>query len=389
MGLLKNLWRGKSASTPAGSGRADFVTRLYEKLAEAEAGKNLFLSPFSIQVALGMTAAGARGETRNVLANLIDAPESVEEQNQRYAALLKSVNGKDERPFELLTANALWAQDGLQFKPGYKKAIADFYDGAFNEVDFAARTDEAVKTINSWVSDKTRGKIAELVNRVLIKGARLVLTNAIYFKGKWADEFTPSLTKDDDWYGPGRTTKVPTMHRTGGYLYCEGDGFQVLDLPYKGDQLSMLIVLPKTKKGLTNLERRWAAEGMYRHVTERLNHEATVIVSLPRFKMETEFALKPVLADLGAGLAFTGNADFGGISKEALMISEVIHKAFVEVNEEGTEAAAATAVMMARCAAPRSKPEPKVFKADHPFMFFIRDRRTNTVLFSGRLLEPK
>ena len=178
------------------------------------------------------------------------------------------------------------------------------------------------------------------------------------------------------------------MHQSGGYLYYGGDGFQALDLPYKGEQLSMLVVLPTKKDGLASLEKQWATGETYRHATDGLNHEGTVLVSLPRFKMETVFLLKPVLCAMHAELAFSADADFSGISDERLVISEVIHKAYVEVNEEGTEAAAATAVMMPpTCAMPQKKP--KVFSADHPFLFFIRDRNTNAVLFSGRVLDPK
>jgi serpin B len=368
--------------------RSDFATRLYDNLARTRAGDNLFLSPFSIQVALAMTAAGARGQTRRVLADLIGAPESVEEQNRQYAALLRGINGEGERPFQLATANALWGQQGFRFHPDYRKAVADFYGGAFKEVDFVARPDEAVTTINAWVSDQTHQKIEELIQRdFIVPETRLVLTNAIYFKGRWQGQFEPSDTSDQDWYGPTGTKTVPMMYRSGDYLYYEGDGFQALDLPYEGGQLSLLVVLPAEKDGLASLEAQWAAGDAYQQVTGGLRHEKEVVVSLPRFEVAAEFKLKPVLCDLGADLAFSDHADFSGIAEERLKISEVIHKAFVEVNEEGTEAAAATAVGMVRCIA---MPAPaKVFWADHPFLFFIRDRNTNAVLFSGRLLDPK
>jgi serpin B len=369
--------------------RNTFAARLYDKLAGNQAGKNLFLSPFSIQVALAMCAVGAKGETRRVMADLIGAPESVEEQNRQYARLLKSFQGDGERPFQLFTANALWGQRGYHFKPDYKKAVAEFYDGAFQEVDFRAQPDEAVKTINGWVSDKTRARIKDLIKRSFINDdTRLILTNAIYFKGQWDEPFEEARTRDEDWHG-SETRQVPMMHRRGGYLYLEGDGFQALDLPYQGEQLSMLIVLPRKMDGLASLETRWTTEGTYQQVTESLDHEGTVLVSLPRFKMEAEFKLKPVLCGLHAELAFSDEADFSGIGEEPLKISEVVHKAFVEVNEEGTEAAAATAVGMVRCAAIMPSVQPKVFQADHPFLFFIRDRKTNAVLFCGRVLDPK
>jgi serpin B len=393
MGIVKNIWRGissESSSTTSVHGNSNFATRLYHKLADTKAGNNLFLSPFSIQVALAMCAVGAKGETRKVMADLIGAPENVEEQNRQYAELLKSVHGEGERPFQLTTANALWGQQGYRFKSDFQEAIADFYDGALHEVDFRARPDEAVKTINAWVSDKTREKIKDLISRDLINDdTRLILTNAIYFKGKWEQEFMQAKTRDEYWYGPNGFREVPMMHQSGEYLYYyESDGFQALDLPYKGRQLSMLIVLPRKKDGLTLLERQWVTDGTYHQVTDRLKHEGTVTLSLPRFKIEAHFTLNPVLRALGADLALSDTADFSGIGEEPLKISEVVHMALVEVSEQGTEAAAATGVVMAG-APPGPPPPPKVFKADHPFLFFIRDPETNVVLFSGRLLDPR
>jgi serpin B len=371
--------------------RSDFAIRLYDKLAGTHAGNNLFFSPFSIRMALAMCAVGAKGETRRVLTDLIGAPESVEEQNRHFARLLKSLYGDGQRPFQLVTANALWGQQGYRFKSDFQEAIADFYDGALHIVNFRAQPDEAIKTINAWVSGKTREKIKELVKRDFLNDdTRLVLTNAIYFKGQWEKVFEDAETRDEDWHGPNGTRKVPMMHQRGGYLYYECGDFQALELCYKGRQLSMLIVLPRKKEGLAAVERHWATKDAYRQVTDGLDHQETVIVSLPRFKLETEFKLRPVLCGLHAELAFSDEADFSGIGEEPLKISEVVHKAFVEVNEEGTEAAAATTVGMVLCAGIIGPPpQPKVFRADHPFLFFIRDRKTNAVLFAGRVVDPK
>jgi serpin B len=369
--------------------RSDFATRLYEKLARTHAGENLFLSPFSIQVALAMCAAGARGETRRVLADLIGAPESVEEQNRQYARLLKSA--QDGGPLELVTANALWGQHGFRFNPDFVRTVAEFYGGDFHEADFRTRPDEAVQAINAWVGGKTRQRIRELVGRGMIgDDTRLLLANAVYFKGSWEEAFEEADTRKEAWHSPKGVGKVPMMHRRGGYPYYDGGTFQALDLPYRGRQLSMLVVLPKKHDGLAALEGQWAAADAYRRVTDRLDHEAEVLVWLPRFRLETQFGLKPVICGLAAELAFSDEADFGGIGEVQLKISEVVHKAFVEVNEEGTEAAAATAVTMVLCAGPGGPPpKPVVFRADHPFLFFIRDQRTNAVLFAGRVLDPK
>lgn len=369
----------------------EFASRLHNQLAFETAGSNLFLSPFSIQVALAMCARGAKGDTRQEMADLLGAPLADKDQDKLYHDLIRHINGDgSDRGFQLVTANALWGQDGSDFHVDYLKAVSDHYDGAFNVVDYINKPDEAVSTINAWVVEKTKEKIRDLIARDAIdEETRLILTNAIYFKGKWDSEFDKKLTKEENFSKTDlSTTKVQMMHRKDKYDYFEGDGFQAVDLPYKGEQLSMLVVLPKSASGLGPMEIRWHEEGLYSHVTSHLAEE-DVILSLPRFKLETEFKLKPVLKALGADLAFSDDADFSAIGEEALKIAEVIHKAFVEVNEEGTEAAAATAVVMMRCTSAYRQPvPPKVFNADHPFLFFIRDRNTNVILFSGHVTNP-
>jgi serpin B len=367
--------------------RPDFAIRLYGEVAEADARSNLFLSPFSVQTALAMCAAGAHGETRKVLADLIGAPPDVAEQNRHYAALLKTLDSAGGNDVQLSVANGLWGQHGYRFRPEYLNDVAAFYDGALSEVDFRSAPDAAVKTINAWVLAKTAGKIKDLIQRGLITpDTRLILTNAIYFKGKWDQEFDPSHTRDDDWHGPSGVVKTPLMHRTGGYLYCQTGDFQALDLPYRGGKLSMLVVLPRKQDGLAALERAWTAGRVFEQVTKLLAYEETVNVALPRFKIETEFMLSSALCAMGARLAFSDAADFTGIGAEPLKISEVVHKAFVEVNEEGTEAAAATGVAMLKLAMPI---KPKTFRADHPLLFAIRDRKTNALFFCGRLVQPQ
>lgn len=364
----------------------DFGTRLYDALAQNEAGRGLFLSPFSIHIALAMCAAGARGETRRVLVDLIDAPDSITEQNQRYAASIERIHRTSATKLQLSTANALWVQQGYRLHPEYQKAIAEFYSGVCNTVDFQSSPEEAATRINAWVEKQTAGKIRDLISRQLIsRDTHLILTNAIYFKAKWANPFDPSHTWEEDWQGPNGIRQAPMMHQRGEYRYCEGKDYQALDLPYLGEQLSLLVVLPLKSDGLTTLERQWATGKMQTQVAESLAEEE-VIVSLPRFRFQTEYRLKDVLCGLGAAVAFGDSADFTGISAQPLKISEVIHKAFIEVDEAGTEAAAATGVAMAKCSAPIH--EPKSFVADHPFLFFIRDRQTNAVLFAGRVMDP-
>ncbi len=373
--------------TTAVTSEKDFGSRLYNRLALEKSGQKLFLSPFSIKVALAMCARGAAdgSDTRKCLADLIGAPALNVQQDAAYKELIESVNGDGgERSFQLVTANALWGQEGSEFNVDYLKAVADDYDGAFNVVDYINAPDAACKTVNTWVEEKTKDKIHDLITRDLItKDTRLILTNAIYFKGKWDDEFEEEFTKDEVFFNNSRTTsQVKMMHKQRKYSYFEGDGFQVVDIPYKGGQLSFMCVLPTNKDGLPPMETRWHEEGLYSQVLENLDY-CDVVLSLPRFKLETELKLKAVLKAMGADLAFSDAAQFKLIGKEALKISEVVHKAFVEVNEEGTEAAAATGVVMMRCSAVMHREPPKVFKADHPFMFLIRDKNTNEVLFQG------
>jgi serpin B len=197
-----------------------------------------------------------------------------------------------------------------------------------------------------------------------------------------------SDTNDEEWSG-ANTRKVPMMHRKGGFFYYESDSFQALEIPYRGQVYSMPIVLPRTKDGLVALERKMAEGKTFDDIATALVHEESVLVSLPRFKLKMHFMLRPVLCAMHAELAFSAAADFSNIGDEPVTISEVVHNAFVEVNEEGTEASAATAVLMLRGISARPSLKLKVFKADHPFLFFIRDRKTNTVLFSGRVVDPK
>jgi serpin B len=363
-----------------------FASALYAKL-KAEPG-NLFFSPFSVSVALGMAAAGARGETEKALAGVLGVPQALTERNRHYASLLQEANGGEDRPFELTTANALWGQAGYRFDPAFQEAIQAYYGGVFREVDFRDRPDEAVQAVNDWTSAQTRGKIPRLITLDVINAdTRLVLTNAVYFKGKWAEEFDKARTQEEDFYGFAARSRAAMMHREGGCPYYEDDSLQAIDLPYQGGELSLLVVLPRdrSRAGLAAVE----AGLDYDKLAAGLAFEEAVLLSLPRFKLETEFKLGSVLTALGAGVAFSSRADFSGITAEdRLRISEVVHKAFVEVNEEGTEAAAATAVVML-CEVARPAATPKVFQADHPFLFFIRSRRTGMILFAGRVTDLK
>ena len=366
--------------------RANFAARLFAQLSSTRADENVFCSPLSLEIALAMCAAGARGETRESLCDLLGLPEDLEEQNQQYARLLSSWS--DQRQIELVIANAVWGQHGFTFQQEFNANIAEYYQAVFEAIDFRVPI-QAVERINAWTNAKTRAKIKKLLEPDMIKeDTQLVLTNAIYFLGEWENTFEKKMTREARWLGGSEARDVSMMSRTGGYLYYETDEFQAVNIPYKGRHLSMLVVLPRKVDGLASLERDWIRRGLFKQTTAGFDSE-TVALFLPRFKVESSFRLRSVLCAMHADLPFSPEADFSGISDEPMMISEVVHKAFAEVDEKGTEAAAATAVIMSRSAgaAPRP-PDPIIFRADHPFLFFIWDRTDSSVYFSGRMVEP-
>lgn len=362
----------------------DFATRLFEVLARAKKGENLFLSPFSIRTALAMCAAGAGGATRKILADLLGLPEEDEKRHRLMTARIAAVNDATGPDLHLSTANALWAQRGLPLRAEYLKTVADHYRGAVDEVDFGD-TAQAARTIDAWVETATAGKIRHLVaGQVLSPDSRLILTNAVHFKGLWQHAFDQDQTMDEDWYGPGGVRRVPMMQVRAAVPYAENEAFQAVELPYRGGAWSMVVILPRQDDGLSALEAQAAAilDDLPRSAVAQ---QGEVIVSLPRFRIEAQCDLQPVLRAMGAALPFEPGADFSGISPEPLRLGEVLHKAFVEVDEEGTTAAAATAVGMVKCAVE----SPPVFRADHPFLFAIREGTSGTILFCGRLLEPQ
>jgi serpin B len=370
------------------AGNTAFGCELYGEL-KSEAG-NLFLSPFSISTALGMAAAGARGKTREEMDRVLHLPEGAP---AAFGAVLKSLNDEPDakkRGFTLATANALWAQKGYPWKAEYKKLVAADYGAGLFDVDFQGQPEASRGTINAWVEKETRDKIKDLLPQGSVTPmTRLVLTNAIYFKGDWADKFKKENTKDAPFtLSDGKKAEAVLMHRVGGFQYAETDAYQVLDLPYAGKRVSMTVILPRKPDGLPAVEKELSGEKLAA-VLKGLHFERTVHVHLPKFKVEKRFTLNKPLKDMGMKAAFTAAADFGGMHDggENLAISAVLHKAFVDVNEEGTEAAAATGVVIAPTAAPVPR-QPKYFRADRPFLYLIRDHQTGSVLFLGRLTEP-
>jgi serpin B len=366
-------------------GNTRFALELYERLKGREG--NLFCSPFSISAALAMTSAGARGATLAQMERVLHLPEP-KELHPGFASLLKQINAK--RPgYQLRSANALWGQKGHSFLPAFVKLTRDHYGAGLREVDFASDAEAARQTINGWAEKETEGKVKDLLPAgVLGPLSRLVLTNAIFFKGDWVSQFKEDRTRPADFFlgTRDRSVKVPLMYQKGSFRYLGLPALQVLELPYAGADLSMVLLLPRKVDGLADVEKLLTLKNLDDWL-DRL-HRYNVEVYLPRFTLTAAYRLEAVLKDMGLSLPFGDKADFSGIDgKKDLYLSAVVHKAFVEVNEKGTKAAATTgAVVGARSTEPKTAP---VFRADHPFVFLIRDRRSDSILFLGRLANPK
>ncbi len=367
------------------SGNNAFAFDLYMRLAEEEG--NLFFSPYSISSALAMTYAGARGETARQMASVLHfglAPDRLHAALSDLTGMLNAAG----KPYQLSTANALWGQAGYEFLPGFLDVTKKHYDAGFKEVDFMGARELARQTINSWVEARTNNRIKDLIQlKDLSPLTRLVLTNAIYFKGKWKIEFKREATKPLPFHVSTReTVNVPMMHQVARFNYAENDQAQILEMPYTGGDLSMVVLLPKPGCELAKLEDMLRAEVIGSWLSQLSGAEVEVF--LPRFKVEARFVLNEQLQRLGMLDAFDmSRADFSGMTPGPdLYMSSVIHKAFVEVSEEGTEAAAATAVIMNIKAMVADKPH--VFRADRPFVFLIRDLRSGSILFAGRLADP-
>jgi serpin B len=397
--LLTTLLASGAAepSDPATAALANsaFAGDLYQNLAAGSAGKNLFFSPFSISSALAMTWEGARGATADEMRKVLHVPvaEGKPWDNARMHAAVGALGKKFNQPdqgFSLVVANALWAEKSMPLRPEFLASIQPNYDAKLASMDFIAAPDAARKQINTWVEEKTKDRIKDLLpDGSIDPDTRLVLTNAIYFKAAWPTEFQQDLTKERDFQlADGTKVKVPTMHNPSVNLARhKGDGFEVVELNYEGNSVVMTIVLPDAADGLPAIENALTAES-WNAWANALKPTLTDLY-LPKFKLETGYPLKESLKKLGMPLAF-GNADFSGITgSDSLVISAVIHKAFVEVDEKGTEAAAATAVTISRASAMIETEEPKLLRIERPFLFAIRERESGTLLFLGRVIEPR
>jgi serpin B len=371
-------------------GNSAFAFELYQALREQEG--NLFYSPHSISVALAMTYAGARNETAQQMAATLQFLLEQERLHPAFnwldvelASRGEGAQGKDDGGFRLNIVNAIWGQKDYSFLPTFLDVLAENYGAGLRILDFINETEKSRLTINEWVSDQTEGRIKDLIPQGAVDAlTRLVLTNAIYFNAAWENTFDEDMTANGPFYLlDGGQGIVPMMKQTEVFGYTGGDGYQAVELLYDGNELSMVILLPEAGQ-FQAFEEGLQAERVDAIINDL--QPIGVALTMPKFKFDSEFSLTDTLAGMGMPIAFSGAADFSGMTGSPdLFISEVIHKAFVSVDEVGTEAAAATAVIM-----PESgPPEPTVeVTIDRPFIFLIRDIETGAVLFVGRVMNP-
>ncbi|WP_457751019.1 serpin family protein [Thermococcus sp.] len=362
----------------------NFGIELYRKLSGGEEG-NVFISPFSVFIALSMAYEGARGETAREMMSVLHLPENDSLRRSEFRTLL--LETKDLSGTELNIANALWVQRDYPIRESYVSVIRNYYLGDVREVDFKSDPTGAERLINGWVENETKGKIKNLVSN-LNPDTRLIITNAVYFKANWSLRFNPSDTHNDTFtLSSGEMIMVSMMTRLGKFNYTETDEFQAIEMPYTDSNFSMVIILPKEKNGLKEIENELSPKFLSTILSSFKREE--VKVTIPKFKFEGDYSLGKILQGMGMREAFTDRADFSGISEKPLAISDVVHKTFIRVAENGTEAAAATAVIVFAASAPGEEPEYKVFRADHPFIFMIINRESGMILFIGRLEDPR
>lgn len=364
-----------------------FMMDIYKQISDSD--NNIFFSPVSLTSALGMAYIGARGDTAEEMAEVLHIDGTRSDYTLLHQRFMEHINALDKiEGVEMLIANAVWRQKGYPFQEHYLKALEENFYAQAHEVDFVKAPAKTVDTINQWVSEKTREKITRLISEQNISSlTRLVLTNAVYFYGLWELPFNPDITRKREFIlHSGEEVQAPFMHKTDDFSYMETDQLQLLELPYKEKKMGMVIILPAEEKSILEIEQQLSWEYL-----EELLAELSVMevrTSIPRFTIRSQFGIRPVLENMGMKKVFQpGKADLSGMDggyRDDLHISSVVHQAFVEVTEEGTEAAAATGITVGVT----SYMPPKVFHANRPFLFFIRDLEEGSILFWGRLMNP-
>jgi serpin B len=361
-----------------------FGFKLYKEILKQDSNKNVFVSPTSVAIALSMTYNGASGETQQAMAKALELQGiTLPTVNQANNALKASLENADPE-VQLSIANSLWAKQGVTFKPDFMERNRQFYGAKVTELDFANA--EATRTINNWVKENTRGKIDQVVDQLKPDDV-LFLINAIYFKGNWTKKFDQNQTAERPFYLSNGTQKQhPMMSQSGKYRYYENETFQAVSLPYGKGRLSLYVFLPRENNSLDAFQQQLAVENWQQWMNQFRMRNGSI--QLPRFKFDYDIQLNNALKVLGMESAFSDGADFSNMTSASVAINEVKHKTFVEVNEEGTEAAAVTSVGVALTSAQMPE-EPFQMVVNRPFFCAIRDNQTGTVLFMGSLREPK
>lgn len=374
-------------------GNTHFAFDLYGQL-QSQPG-NLFYSPYSISSALAMTYAGAAGGTAEEMVAVMHFLQAQENLHPAFNALDQKLDflaeievPKDQGdPFQLNIVNAIWGQQDFHFENDFLDLLTENYGAGLRLLDYISQPEESRLAINQWVSDETKEKIQDLIPQGgITPDTRLVLSNAIYFKATWLEPFVKDLTEEGIFFGLEGEQIPAQMMQSGSnasFRYFKGDGYQAVDLPYIGNQVSMLVLVPDQGK-FEEFEDQFSIEEL-NHILDGLSY-SPVVLTFPRFEFETEISLASTLSAMGMPTAFSDAADFSGMTgAKDMFISDVFHKAFVSVNEEGTEAAAATAVVMGVTFMPES---PVELIVDRPFIFLIRENETGTILFMGRVVSP-
>ena len=382
-----------SQAEPVIEANNQFALDFYANLKDKEEGENIFFSPYSIFAVMAMMYEGARHETANEIQSVFHFPKDQSIRRSSFTVAHSYLNRKGA-PYELNAANALWVERSFPLQNAFKTTVTEFYKGEVFNADFRRAAEKERKKINQWVENKTRDKITNLFpENSLPSSTRLVLTNAIYFKGKWEELFEESETEDEDfWLNENQKATAPMMRKTDDFYYAQTEELQILEMAYEGGELSLLILLPrgKTHKDLKSLEGSLTVDNM--NLWKRSLEKREVEVFIPKFTFKRNYNLNENLKEMGMPLAFDPQGQerdrgFLGISNEGILyVDQIVHKAFVDVNEEGTKAAAATGIVMRALSI--SIDAPPVFKADHPFVFLIQERTTGYILFMGKVANP-
>ena len=368
---------------------SEFAFDLYSNLNNNSEydGKNIFFSPYSISTAMSMVYDGAVNETAQEIQDVFHFPENNNDRRPNIARVQNELNMGSGK-YQLSTANALWSQEDFSFLDEYLNITSDYYYANNTNLNFATDTEESRQIINKWVEDQTNNKILDLMPQGSITSfTKLVLTNAIYFKGTWVYQFDPADTHDRDFMlSEDNIVSVPMMfldNKDAKFNYIADEKLQMIELPYEGDDLLMLIILPK--ENLDSINYELSAEKIKEYQSAMRKESA--IIKLPKFTFETKYSMKTILTQMGMPTPFTEDADFSAMADrgDELFIQAVIHQAFVDVNEEGTEAAAATGISIGI----KSLPQIEIFNADHPFIFMIQHKGTGEILFFGRVVDPR